>query len=420
MGVCGSKSPQNSAVEKRDAIVVPPNMHLLPLEKRAMAAKDLVLQISQQRIQFKYRDTGIQPNAQKIIRDIATALVALPEVSLCVEGHSNYVAQVAKKQMPQDKERMVQLSQKRAEAVKKALQDQGVQNDISCIGLGCQKQEAVGCVKIVVVPVMGTSKPVEVGSPVKHASKQDWLIHTREASRCKELDVINKPEPATRTATTGSMQTDVSPSPDMPDTLQPDDVKVPEDTINLHAGCDNPYDKNSPLRSSQLQVGIVVEVHGLLAAVAVNGCFGLVKGFDVESGRWDVQLETGCLVGQIKGLKPENLRPADASVLAVEKIAMQRDLKFNALDADIAEHCAEISPGGPASRLSRGYPFLYSTQGYRYVPPLMREHAPTFDASTSTSMTAAPQKEDCPKPEGSCCIIFKGRVKDAQSGRACS
>merc|ERR1719160_890919 len=113
MGACGSKSPHNLAVEKRDAIVVPPDMHLLPLERRAMAAKDLVLQISQQRIQFKFRDTGIQPNAQKIIRDIATALVALPEVSLCVEGHSNYIAQFANKQMPQDKERMVQLSQKR-------------------------------------------------------------------------------------------------------------------------------------------------------------------------------------------------------------------------------------------------------------------------------------------------------------------
>lgn len=163
-------------------------MDLLPLEKRAMAVKLVVLQISQQKIKFKFRDTSIQSNAQRIIRDVATALVALPEVSVRVEGHSNYIAKVANKQTPQDKERMVQLSQERAEAVKKALKAEGVQNEISCVGLGCQKQEAVGCVKIVVVPVTGTSKPVEVGSPVKHVSAQDWLP-----------DDIKKSEPATAT-----------------------------------------------------------------------------------------------------------------------------------------------------------------------------------------------------------------------------
>eukprot|EP00746_Dinoflagellata_sp_MGD_P039034 gnl/MRDRNA2_/MRDRNA2_19406_c0_seq1.p1 gnl/MRDRNA2_/MRDRNA2_19406_c0~~gnl/MRDRNA2_/MRDRNA2_19406_c0_seq1.p1 ORF type:complete len:373 (+),score=65.56 gnl/MRDRNA2_/MRDRNA2_19406_c0_seq1:82-1200(+) len=173
MGACASSS--NAKAEKTQRIVVPTDMESLPLDQRALAAKDLFLQISKQKILFKFRSSSIVPSGQQTICDVATALAALPEVSLRVEGHSNYVAKVANRQTPQDQERMVQLSEDRANSVKSALYAKGVRNQIDCVGLGCQQREPVGCVKLIVVPAVGSSNPVEVGSPVKLASKREGV-----------------------------------------------------------------------------------------------------------------------------------------------------------------------------------------------------------------------------------------------------
>merc|ERR1719265_578240 len=128
MGACTSSS--NAKAAKQQRIVVPPDMESLPLDQRTLAAKDLVLQISEQIILFKFRSTSILANGQQTISDVAAALVALPEVSLRVEGHSNYIAKVANQQTVQDQERMTQLSQDRAESVKNALLAKGVRNAI--------------------------------------------------------------------------------------------------------------------------------------------------------------------------------------------------------------------------------------------------------------------------------------------------
>jgi outer membrane protein OmpA-like peptidoglycan-associated protein len=149
-------------------IKVPSDIDSLPLPKRALASKDLVRQISQQRIEFANGDgpMDVLPGGAWVVKDVAKAMAVLPEVSLCIEGHSKGT----RIQTPEEKKQMVQWSKERAEAVKKALQAEGVQNKINCVGFGCLEKERFACVKIVVVPATGSpekSKAVEMGSPVK-------------------------------------------------------------------------------------------------------------------------------------------------------------------------------------------------------------------------------------------------------------
>jgi len=57
---------------------------------------------------------------------------------------------------------------------------------------------------------------------------------------------------------------------------------------------------------SKIKPGVTVVISGLKGAAELNGKEGKCKDWNEEKGRWNVQLPGG----ELKALKPENLRPS--------------------------------------------------------------------------------------------------------------
>jgi len=121
----------------------------MPPNEKAQAVEVLMSQIIEQRIEFAFRKTELTPNAKKVLQVVAQALAVLPEFTLRVEGHSNFIPKNSHKLTAEDQERMKRLSQERAEECKKVLEGAGVQNPITCVGLGADHKQSKGCVKLV-------------------------------------------------------------------------------------------------------------------------------------------------------------------------------------------------------------------------------------------------------------------------------
>lgn len=153
MGASRSKSASKVAI---------PDINSLPCSERAKAMEDLASTINDQRIAFGFRKVDPDARGQEILKSAAEAIALLPEYTVRVEGHSN-LAKAEDKLTDQDKARIQKLSEDRANACAELLKAAGVQNEISCVGLGALKGESKGCVRL-----MLCKTPIDPQTKVEH------------------------------------------------------------------------------------------------------------------------------------------------------------------------------------------------------------------------------------------------------------
>merc|ERR1712060_347339 len=103
------------------------NMSKKEQEKTLNELLDKVLETT---IAFEPNSAAIQTISMRVVSEVARVLKAFPDIDVVCEGH-------AKGKPADNNAAKVKLSQVRAEAVKTALNETGVTNNITCVGQGC-------------------------------------------------------------------------------------------------------------------------------------------------------------------------------------------------------------------------------------------------------------------------------------------